>query len=368
MTVFAIICAAMLAAALLWITLPLLRPQAPVDPTGTRRERRTASLVMALSVSALAVTMYLGLTSWDWQAAETQAENNANVEDMLRQLEAKLASNPQDVEGWLLLGRSYTAMGRYARAADAFQQAYDLTKGDNVEAVIGLGEALVLVDEASLAGRAGQLFDAALKKAPTHPKALWYGSMAALQAGDLRTGRDRLQLLMAQNPPQELRGVLERQIQDLTQQLGEAGQQAGEGAEQGAQAAAGTPDSSGSAASPATQQRVIRASITIAPQIQQQLREPIPLFVLARDPAAGGPPLAVQRRSSAELPLTIELSERDAMMPTRTIASVPRVQVVARLSRSGAPQAGSGDFYGEADYDFSKDAGTLQITIDRTVP
>jgi cytochrome c-type biogenesis protein CcmH len=367
MTAFAIICAVMLAAALLWITLPLLRPQPPIDPATTRGERRTASLVMALSVSALAIAMYLGLTNWDWQAAETQAENNANVEDILRQLEAKLASNPQDVEGWLLLGRSYTAMGRYARAADAFQQAYDLTKGDNVEAVIGLGEALALVDEASLAGRAGQLFDTALKMAPTHPKALWYGSMAALQAGDLRTGRDRLQLLMAQNPPQELRGVLERQIQDLTQQLGEAGQQAGQRAEQGAQAA-GTPDSSGSAASPATQQRVIRASITIAPEIQQQLREPIALFVLARDPAAGGPPLAVQRRSSAELPLTIELSERDAMMPTRTIASVPRVQVVARLSRSGAPQAGSGDFYGEADYDFSKDAGTLQITIDRTVP
>lgn len=157
MTAFAIICAAMLAAALLWITLPLLRPQAPIDPSGTRRERRTASVVMALSVSALAIAMYLGLTNWDWQAAETQAENNANVEDMLRQLEAKLASNPQDADGWLLLGRSYTAMGRYARAADAFQQAYDLTKGDNVEAIIGLGEALVLVDEASLAGRAGQL-------------------------------------------------------------------------------------------------------------------------------------------------------------------------------------------------------------------
>jgi len=51
-----------------------------------------------------------------------------------------------------------------------------------------------------------------------------------------------------------------------------------------------------------------------------------------------------------------------------TIASVPRVQVVARLSRSGAPQAASGDFYGEADYDFSKDTGTLHIVIDRTVP
>jgi cytochrome c-type biogenesis protein CcmH len=113
---------------------------------------------------------------------------------------------------------------------------------------------------------------------------------------------------------------------------------------------------------------VIRATISIAPAVQQQLKGPTPLFVLARDPAGGGPPLAAQRRSSAEAPLSIELSEADAMMPSRTIATVPRVKVVARLSLSGAPQEHSGDFYGEADYDFSKDTGTLQIVIDRTVP
>jgi cytochrome c-type biogenesis protein CcmH len=98
----------------------------------------------------------------------------------------------------------------------------------------------------------------------------------------------------------------------------------------------------------------------------------LPLFILARDPSGGGPPLAVQRHSSADLPLTVELSERDAMIAARTIASVPRVQVVARLSRSGTPQAQSGDFYGEAEYDFSKSpsagANTLSITIDRAVP
>jgi cytochrome c-type biogenesis protein CcmH len=95
------------------------------------------------------------------------------------------------------------------------------------------------------------------------------------------------------------------------------------------------------------------------------------LFVLARDPSAGGPPLAVQRHSSNDLPLTVELSERDAMMPTRTIAGVARVEVVARLSRSGTPQAQSGDFYGTAEHVFAGDGtseATLNIIIDRTVP
>jgi cytochrome c-type biogenesis protein CcmH len=272
----------------------------------------------------------------------------------------KVATNPNDIKSWLLLGDSYRELGRYPLAVDAFQNAYDKTQGRDVAAIVGLAEALALVDPASLTGRAGGLFEDALARAPNHPKALWYGSLAALQAGDLKRGRDRLQLLLAQNPPQQMRDILERQIQDLDQQLAEAGQ--------GAPAA--TAGSEGAAA-PA--QRSIRVAVSIAPQIRDQIKSgAMPLFILARDPAAGGPPLAVQRHSSSDLPLTVELSERDAMIAARTIASVPRVQVVARLSRSGTPQAQSGDYYGEAEYDFSKNAGaggnTLNIIIDRAVP
>jgi cytochrome c-type biogenesis protein CcmH len=364
-TAFIIACAAMLAAALSWLTLPLWRPKAEVDAASTRSERRISVLAVVVAMPVLAIVMYASLGNWNWQAAETQASNNASVEDMLKRLEAKLADDPKNVDGWLMLGRSYTAMGRFPRAADAFQQAYDLTRGDNVEAVVGLGEALALTDQASLGGRAGELFETALGKAPNHPKALWYGSMAALQVGDLRVGRDRLQLLMAQNPPEQLRSVLERQIQDLNQQLGES---SGSGEAPAGAVAAQNPPQASEGAPQAAGQRQIRISVSIAPQVQQQLRGPMPLFVLARDPSAGGPPLAVKRLSSAAAPLTVELSERDAMIPARTIASVPRVQVVARLSRSGTPQAQSGDFYGEADYDFAKDTGTLQIVIDRTVP
>ncbi|HWK75396.1 MAG TPA: hypothetical protein VNQ81_14050 [Povalibacter sp.] len=358
MTAFVIVCAAMLAAALLWVTLPLLRPKSAEDAAQTRSERQASTVVIALFVPVIAAAMYAGLSNWDWKAAQTAAENQANVEQMLQQLQAKLKQNPQDEKGWLLLGRSYAALERFAPAVDAYQHAYDLTQGEDVDAIVGLGEALVMVDQKELTGRAGKLFDAALEKQPTNPKALWYASVAALQAGDLKLGRDRLQMLLAQNPPEELRGVLLRQIEDLTQQIGDGAEGAAANAPSGAATAQAQPG----------EKRVIRASVSIDPKIQQQLREPIALFVLARDPSAGGPPLAVQRRISTDAPLTLELSERDAMLPSHTIASVPRVQVVARLSRSGAPQAASGDFYGEADYDFSKDTGTLHIVIDRTVP
>ena len=358
MTGFIIACAAMIAAALLWILLPLLRSREP-DAGVSVKERRISAIAIALFVPALAAGLYMTLSKWNWKAAEASVAQEQQMDELLDKLKAKLAENPNDVNGWLLLGRSYSSLQKYALAVDAFQNAYDKSGGENVEAMIGLGEALAMTDEASLGGRAGQLFDAALERAPNHPKALWYGSIAALQAGDLRKGRDRLQVLLAQNPPPELRSMLERQIQDLNQQLNEAGQN--------------TPAVTAGAEGAPAAHRSIRVAVTIAPSVRDQLKGgPLPLFVLARDPSAGGPPLAVQRHSSADLPLTIELSERDAMIATRTIATVPRVQVVARLSRSGTPQAQSGDYYGEAEYDFSKNSGaggsTLNITIDRAVP
>lgn len=377
MTAFAIACAATLAVVLAWITLPLWRAKAVAaegEVAPAKRERRLSTALVALLVPALAVGMYAKLSNWDWDAANASVSEKMNVEEMLSQLEKKLESNPKNVDGWLMLGRSYTQLGRFGRAADAYQQAYDLTKGENVQAITGLGEALALTDEASLGGRAGQLFDEALRKDPNDAKALWYGGMAALQTGRLRDGRDRLQLLLqAENIPEEMRGMLQTKVEELNGELGEAGNVVPPSAS--AAAAAEAPSAPPPAASPkaepaasAAGQRVVKVSIKLAPDIQKQLGEAVPLFVLARDPAAGGPPLAVQRHSSTQLPLTISLTEGDAMIPTRTIASVPRVQIVARLSRSGAPQARSGDFFGEATYEFGKNTGTVQITIDQRVP
>jgi cytochrome c-type biogenesis protein CcmH len=352
MTTFVLVCAAMIAAALLWLVLPLLRRQ-PVDATASpKRDVHASAAALVLAVPALATLMYASLSDWDFDQVARQTAASAENDRLLEQLEAKLAENPQDMGGWMLLGRSYTALGRFPQAIQAYQHAYDISKGENVDATLGLAEALVLTDGASLTGRAGDLLNAALARAPNHPKALWYGSMAALQAGDLRTGRDRLQRLLAQNPPEQLRALLARQIDDLNEQLGEAGE--------GDATAASPP------AAPISG-RVVRVAVTIDPRIQAQLGREFPLFVLARDPA-GGPPLAVQRHSTSSAPLTIELSERDAMTPARTIASAARVQIVARVSRSGTPQAQSGDYFGEAEYDFSRDQGVVNIVIDRTVP
>jgi len=116
MTGFVIGCAAMLIAALVWITLPLWRPRENVDLNASRRERRISSIGVIAAVSVTAVAMYAGLSNWNWKATEAVAKQSASIEDMLSRLEARLAANPNDVDGWLLLGRSNVALQRFAPA------------------------------------------------------------------------------------------------------------------------------------------------------------------------------------------------------------------------------------------------------------
>lgn len=336
MTLFIVFAIVMAVVAIGIVVRPLLSEPAKV-----------AAIATAVALPLLAAWLYTTVSTqqWDYEPLPAGAEAGAaapDVERMVAQLEERLKSEPGDAEGWLMLGRSFVMLGRYPRAVDAFQQAYDLTKGDSIPAITGLAEALILTDEASLNGRAGELIEAALVKSPREPRALWYGSLSALSAGKLDVARDRMQLLLEQNPPEQVRSVLAAQIADINAQLG-----------------------SGSA-EPATTASV-NVAVSIAPAIAARITSPLSLFVLARSPA-GGPPLAVVRLTSDQLPTSVELTDANAMIAGQGLSSVQNVQIVARLSQTGNPQAATGDFFGEADYVVQPGRGSVNIVIDRVVP
>lgn len=342
---FIVACVVMAAVAIAFVVRPLVRSGA--DPEA--RPAKWAAVATAVALPLFAAFLYSKVTTQQWgaQPAAAEAKVNPEIEGMVNQLEERLKREPNDAEGWVMLGRSFVMLGRYPRAVDAYQQAYDLTKGENIAALTGLAEALVLTDEASLNGRAGELIEAALAKSPREPRALWYGSLAALSAGKLDVARDRMQALLDQNPPESVRSVLETQIADINAQLGSS-------------------PASAQAAAPASTVAV-KVAVSIAPAIAAQIKSPLSLFVLART-AEGGPPLAVVRLTSDQLPTTIDLSDANAMIAGRGLSSVPKAQIVARLSKSGSPQAQPGDFFGEADYDVQPGTGSVSIVIDRVAP
>jgi cytochrome c-type biogenesis protein CcmH len=114
--------------------------------------------------------------------------------------------------------------------------------------------------------------------------------------------------------------------------------------------------------------RQIKLQVSVASVLQGRFPPETTLFIAVRDPTQPGPPLAVQRRRAGELPLAVELSDADAMLPGRDLShAAGPVTVVARISSSGTPTPTSGDLFGELTYAFDKNT-PLKLTIDQVVP
>jgi cytochrome c-type biogenesis protein CcmH len=110
----------------------------------------------------------------------------------------------------------------------------------------------------------------------------------------------------------------------------------------------------------------INLTVAIDPALAARVPANATLFVIARR-GNGGPPLAVQRRPVGAWPVSLRLSDADAMLPGISLAGAGPLTLIARISLSGQPIAASGDLFGEVGYDFAS-ARPASLTIDRTVP
>jgi cytochrome c-type biogenesis protein CcmH len=307
---------------------------------------------------------------------------------MVSRLARKLERDPQDLNGWLMLGRSYVVLEQFPLALRSFERADRLAGGKSAEALVGEAEALTMSDESELDGRAGRIIEQALALDPDSGKALFFGAAAAVRRGDLALGKERFEKLLSMNPPEQIRPILQQQIDGLTQRMAAAANGGGGPAMAGANSGAGpamrgataSPGSAGSSASAsasasnaasapanaANANAAVRVHIELSPALSKSAPDAAPLFVFVRDPAQPGPPLAAKRLAN-RFPQTVELTPADSMVPGRAFAAGQKVQVVARIARSGNPIAGSGDPFGEVAYLVGHD-GLVNIVIDHLTP
>ncbi len=338
-------------------------------------------VVMAFVIPVTALVLYSRWTTWDWsgevsRAAAQQAEQTHDMEEAVQALVARLQREPQDVEGWSMLGRTYMSMRRFEDAAGAFRQGLDAAAGEPVELMADYGEALALSDPQGLQGPAGPLFERVLELNPSHPKGLWYGGIYAYENRDFETSVDRLSTLLTMNPPQTLIPLIEERIAEAEAHMGvdpalfaAAEEESGGSAAPVSTAAAATPgpaEEPAAASEPApADASAIPIQVTLDPELAGRLGAGAPVFIIARNPA-GGPPLAVIRKGSDQLPVAVELTDGNAMMQGMTILDQPELSLVARVALSGSPAAQPGDLFGEVVY--KQGDGPVQIRIDQVVP
>jgi cytochrome c-type biogenesis protein CcmH len=346
MLAFICIAGALAAGAATLLLLPLLRRREDGQPVAGVT---AGAVVFALLLGAGG--LYAAFSNFSWSNAPDVANTPASLAAGLAK---KLAREPEDLPGWLMLGRSYFELEQYPLAQRAYQRADRLAGGNNTEAIMGFAETLLAQNFEEIRGGAGKMFERVLELEPRNPKALLYAALAAMGRGETAVARDRFTRMLALNPREDIRTIIEKQLSSLA--VMEA-QQAG--SQEGEQPGGQTPGQVGGDAQ-------IRVSVSVAPSLRYQVTDASALFVLARDPNQPGPPFAA-KRLPLQFPAEVTLSAGDAMLPGRSIQPGQTLEVLARISLAGQPQSASGDPFGQVVYQVGKD-GTLKIVIDKLAP
>jgi len=332
---FWIISGAMLAAAVLIVALPLYRAEKKLSPT---------SMISIVAVAAVSGFMYsqIGTPNPDLQTQET-----APVGDMMTSLAARLQENPNDLDGWKMLGRSYFQMQNYPGAIAALEKAVQIESSQNGSTLADLGEAILLSDPQTILGRAGQMFENALALEPSNPKALFYSGMAAAQRGNNELAADRWEALLATSPPPNVQEILRQRIAELR---GETVQP---------QAPVQTPvEASGDG---------VIINVSLGASASAAGLPDATVYIIARDPNQPAPPVAAVRRRVSELPAAVSISDADAMIAGRVPSGFAQLEIIARVSLTGQPVAQPGDWFGQQIIDTAA-TETVRIIIDQQVP
>jgi cytochrome c-type biogenesis protein CcmH len=254
---------------------------------------------------------------------------------MVAKLEQRMKDQPDDAEGWSMLGRSYSAMGRYPEAVTAFKRVAAL-KPKDAQALADQADAVAMAAGRKLAGEPAQLIARALELDPKNLKALALAGTIAFDANDYAKAAQLWTTAVAVAEPGS---ELERNLQSG---VAEARSRAGLPAAPVAAASAGAAAPNAAAAAGAT----LAGQVQIAAALKGKAAPEDTLFVFAR--AVDGPrvPLAILRKQVKDLPLTFTLDESMAMNPAMSLSTAKQVIVGARVSKSGNAIAQPGDLQG----------------------
>ncbi|MGL6222775.1 MAG: tetratricopeptide repeat protein [Steroidobacteraceae bacterium] len=361
MTAFVAVVALMVLAAVALLVYPLVGP-APATAKGEPVSPKAAPLAFALAVAVGlgAVALYSQINNFPWNNPSAAAPlppgheglgTGGSMDEVAAALEARLQQEPNDFEGWRMLGRTYLVSGNAAKAASAYEKANSVSPQKDMALLLDLAEALVLTDDPAAQPRAKAIIDEALASDAGNQKALWYQGVMAVRAGDNETAKRNWTRLLADNPPPEIREVIASQLRELGVDV-PAGTAGPAMAENSAAPPAGMGGAGamggGMGGEVAPKGRTVRISVKIDPSVAAKLKPGVPLFIAAREPGIPGPPIAATRISSDDLPATVVLSDANTMIAGRDLSSVNDVEIVARVAFGGTAVTASGDLIGRS--------------------
>ena len=320
------------------------------DAARAARDRRPA-LAAALAVGLL-LPLVAGLGYWRLGnpdaihgVAAGAREGDApftreQVVEIVGRLEEHLRKTPQDLQGWVLLGRSAAALGDEERVARAYAGAA-LLQPDNADLIADHAEALAMARGGQVAGEPQKLVRRALELDPSNLKALALAGTAAFESGERDAALRHWSRLLELVPPDS---DFARSVQASIAE-----------AKQITQAAPGAPDG-----------KALEGVVSLTPALAAKVSPGDTVFVVARPASGSRMPLAVARITVRELPYRFTLDDSMAMTPAAKISAHAQVVVAARVSKSGDAKPQKGDIEGVSET-VAPGAKGLRVEMSRVV-
>lgn len=320
----------------------------------SNRKRLTAGLSGLVLISSIGLYAYWS----DFYQHYIDPFNAQEQTEFLIDFEKHLLETSAKTESWILLANMYASREQHHDAVRAYQAA-EKAEGLSASDMVEYAEERFLAADQQFDDQAIALLDAAVKQIPNDQKALWMGGFAYFSID--RYGRaialwERLTKLL-QDQPKVLVQV-ERQIVDA-----KALQAEGNASSETAQDK--VTQNKKRSDNPEPTPAMITVKVSLAPELAKQVSGDEVLFIYARAVSGMPAPLAIKRLRASQLPITVKLSNRDAMITSIKLEDFEQVKVIARISQSGQARMQKGNFYGESQALQPSANPTVQITINQ---
>ena len=263
----------------------------------------------------------------------------AQIESMVNKLSARLKENPQDADGWAMMGRSYAVLGRHDQAVPAFKKAIELRPDDAV-LLADYADAIAANNGRNLEGEPSRLIAQALKTDPENLKALSLAGTAAFDRKDYAGALLHWEKMSRIAPDSQFAQQIQSGIDEARKLMG------GDAASPAVARSASQPATSAPTSAPTSAGATLSGTVTLSAALAARAGPDDTLFVFARPVEGSRMPLAILRKKVKDLPLTFTLDDSMAMSDAARLSSVKRVVVGARVSKSGDAMVKAGDLQG----------------------
>ena len=274
--------------------------------------------------------------------AEKNAEKpmtQEGVEKMVAEFATKMEKDPTNLQGWVMLARSYRILGRNEDAAKAYERAGNFIDSDP-QLLADYADVLASNANGSFAGKPLKLINQALKLDPNNLMALWLSGTASYAGGNYKAAVQTWEKLAQQLPPgtEDARSI-EASIADARAKGGLS-----------AKASLNTKGISG--------------KIEISADLKSKVKSGDIVMVIARKPGERMP-VAVLKTSVSEFPMNFSLTDALAMNPSAPLSQLSEASIEVRISKTGMAKPEVGDLISAAQI-VKVGANNIRLVIDQT--